>query len=219
MLGSLANCVSGSSTCTFFKGCISYITCVFKISKFSITCVNACTVEAYTHLVKHPLWIKMVNCSLLNLYQRGLDATWSLSLMLHDHWHCRNMIIDVVTTWSSQHDHRNMIIDIVVHVFSDIYMTEDCQSHSDAHVTLNKVFCALHDDLKLHLCYWSTGIVGEVEDAEDGEKDYYLWTHKKLDIGYNDDKVSLCEVHVYWCCVLVYSCCFWTLLLYCYSSF
>ena len=39
--------------------------------------------------------------------------------------------------------------------------------------------------------------MGEVEDAEDGEKDYYLWTHKKLDIGYNTDKVSVCEVHVY----------------------
>ena len=45
----------------------------------------------------------------------------------------------------------------------------------------------------MHLC--PTGIVGEVEDAEDGEKDYYLWTHKKLDIGYNGDKVSVCEAH------------------------
>ena len=40
-----------------------------------------------------------------------------------------------------------MIID-VMHVFSDMYMTEDCQSHGDAHATLNKVFCALHDNLK-----------------------------------------------------------------------
>ena len=39
--------------------------------------------------------------------------------------------------------------------------------------------------------------MGEVEDAEDGEKDYYLWTHKKLDIGYNGDKVSVCEAHMH----------------------
>ena len=36
---------------------------------------------------------------------------------------------------------------------------------------------------------WCTGIVGEVEDGDDGESEYYLWTHKKLDIGYNGDKV------------------------------
>ena len=103
-------------------------------------------------------------------------------------------------------------------------MTEDCQPHGDAHATLNmyvkNIFYALHGDLKLHLYLWSTGIVGEVEDAEDGGTDYYLWTHKKLDIGYNGDKVSVCVRYtctevVYW---LVYSCCFWTLLLYCNSS-
>ena len=51
----------------------------------------------------------------------------------------------------------------------------------------------------------ATGIVGEVEDAEDGEKDYYLWTHKKLDIGYNGDKVSVCVRYtcMYGCYVLV----------------
>lgn len=36
----------------------------------------------------------------------------------------------------------------------------------------------------------ATGIVGEVEDGDNGENEYYLWTHKKLDIGYNGDKVS-----------------------------
>ena len=34
------------------------------------------------------------------------------------------------------------------------------------------------------------GIIGEVEAREDGKSDYYLWTHKKLDIGYNGDMVS-----------------------------
>lgn len=28
-----------------------------------------------------------------------------------------------------------------------------------------------------------TGIVGEIDEGGDG---YYIWTHKKLDIGYND---------------------------------
>ena len=33
------------------------------------------------------------------------------------------------------------------------------------------------------------GIIGEVEAGEDGKNDYYLWTHKKLDIGYNGETV------------------------------
>ena len=34
------------------------------------------------------------------------------------------------------------------------------------------------------------GIIGEVESGEDRKNEYYLWTHKKLDIGYNGDKVG-----------------------------
>lgn len=33
------------------------------------------------------------------------------------------------------------------------------------------------------------GIIGEVESGEDGKNEYYLWTHKKLDIGYNEDMI------------------------------
>lgn len=38
------------------------------------------------------------------------------------------------------------------------------------------------------MCY-NTGIIGEVESGEEGKNEYYLWTHKKLDIGYNEDMV------------------------------
>lgn len=34
------------------------------------------------------------------------------------------------------------------------------------------------------------GIIGEVEAGEEGKNEYYLWTHKKLDIGYNGDMVG-----------------------------
>ena len=30
------------------------------------------------------------------------------------------------------------------------------------------------------------GIVGEIEEGGDG---YYVWTHKKLDIGYNENQI------------------------------
>lgn len=33
-----------------------------------------------------------------------------------------------------------------------------------------------------------TGIVGEVEELSD-HTNYYLWTHKKFDIGYNGDRI------------------------------
>ena len=36
-----------------------------------------------------------------------------------------------------------------------------------------------------------TGIIGEVEAGEGGKNDYYLWTHKKLDIGYNGNMVRV----------------------------
>ena len=32
------------------------------------------------------------------------------------------------------------------------------------------------------------GIVGETEDGQDG-KEYYLWTHRRLDIGWNGNQV------------------------------
>jgi transmembrane 9 superfamily protein 3 len=34
-----------------------------------------------------------------------------------------------------------------------------------------------------------SGIIGEVEAGEEGKNDYYLWTHKKLDIGYNGEMI------------------------------
>ena len=33
------------------------------------------------------------------------------------------------------------------------------------------------------------GIVGDVEEGDDGQKQYYVWTHKKLNIGYNGDQI------------------------------
>ena len=33
------------------------------------------------------------------------------------------------------------------------------------------------------------GIVGEVEEVDGGQKQYYIWTHKKFDIGYNGDQI------------------------------
>ena len=36
------------------------------------------------------------------------------------------------------------------------------------------------------VCY--LGIVGSVDDSGIG---YYMWTHKKLDIGYNGNQVSI----------------------------
>ena len=33
-----------------------------------------------------------------------------------------------------------------------------------------------------------SGIVGETEDGQDG-KEYYLWTHRRLDIGWNGNQV------------------------------
>ena len=32
------------------------------------------------------------------------------------------------------------------------------------------------------------GIVGEIDDKADN---YYVWTHKKFEIGYNDDQVGV----------------------------
>ena len=33
------------------------------------------------------------------------------------------------------------------------------------------------------------GIVGDVEEGDDGQKQYYVWTHKTFDIGYNGDQI------------------------------
>ena len=33
------------------------------------------------------------------------------------------------------------------------------------------------------------GIVGDEEGERDGPKQYYIWTHKKFDIGYNGDQI------------------------------
>ena len=89
-------------------------------------------------------------------------------------------------TSSGRYMYMYMLIDIVIPTFSGMHMLQWTCIYTDLQ-------CA--DDLRLHL--YTTGIVGEVEDAEDGEKDYYLWTHKKLDIGYNGDKVSVCEAHMH----------------------
>ena len=35
------------------------------------------------------------------------------------------------------------------------------------------------------------GIVGEMEDGGEDGKEYYLWTHKKLEIGYNGNQVRI----------------------------
>lgn len=34
--------------------------------------------------------------------------------------------------------------------------------------------------------FYFVGIVGEIDEGGDG---YYIWTHKKLDIGYNNDQI------------------------------
>ena len=33
------------------------------------------------------------------------------------------------------------------------------------------------------------GIVGDVEEVDGGQQQYYIWTHKKLDIGYSEDQI------------------------------
>ena len=33
------------------------------------------------------------------------------------------------------------------------------------------------------------GIVGDVEEVDGGQQQYYVWTHKKFDIGYNGDQI------------------------------
>ena len=61
-----------------------------------------------------------------------------------------------------------------------------------------------HIRVIIKLCH--TGIIGEVEAGEDGKNEYYIWTHKKFDIGYNGERVrvlfSVCLIvvmasHVY----------------------
>lgn len=41
-----------------------------------------------------------------------------------------------------------------------------------------------------------TGIVGELEDGQEGKEyylwTYYLWTHRKFDIGWNGKQVRHC---------------------------
>ena len=55
------------------------------------------------------------------------------------------------------------------------------------------------------------GIIGEVEAGEDGKNEYYLWTHKKLDIGYNGDMVRGSNMYMYmyniiYTCTCTYTC-------------
>ena len=33
------------------------------------------------------------------------------------------------------------------------------------------------------------GIVGEIDDKDKDNDNYYIWTHKKFEIGYNDDQI------------------------------
>lgn len=49
--------------------------------------------------------------------------------------------------------------------------------------------CSCLDEVFM-VFYYTTGIVGEVEDGQDG-KEYYLWTHRRLDIGWNKNQVRL----------------------------
>ena len=39
------------------------------------------------------------------------------------------------------------------------------------------------------------GIVGEVNEGSNGEKEYHIWTRKKLEIGYHDNQVSASVLH------------------------
>ena len=39
-----------------------------------------------------------------------------------------------------------------------------------------------------------TGIVGEIGEGND---ELYIWTHKKFDMGHNEDKVSRCLVSLF----------------------
>ena len=55
----------------------------------------------------------------------------------------------------------------------------------------------------LWLCF--IGIVGEVEDNGE-EKSYFMWAHKKFDIGYSDNQVCHCTnvTFVYVCPCYLY---------------
>ena len=33
------------------------------------------------------------------------------------------------------------------------------------------------------------GILGDVEEVDGGQRQYYVWTHKKFNIGYNGDQI------------------------------
>ena len=47
------------------------------------------------------------------------------------------------------------------------------------------------------------GIVGEIEETGE-DKNYFIWTHKKFDIGYSDNQVCVVFVCV---CVTCAFCC------------
>jgi len=46
------------------------------------------------------------------------------------------------------------------------------------------------------------GIVGEIEDTGE-DKSYFIWTHKKFDIGYSDNQVCMCAMYACVCVVCV----------------
>ena len=63
------------------------------------------------------------------------------------------------------------------------------------HIFSNYVCCNVMFTVKNHYWYqmylddlpiW--GIVGEIDDKNDN---YYVWTHKKFEIGYNEDQVKI----------------------------
>lgn len=50
---------------------------------------------------------------------------------------------------------------------------------------------SLLPDVLVNFCHELAGIVGEIEEIGE-DKNYFIWTHKKFDIGYSDNQVCVC---------------------------
>ena len=69
-------------------------------------------------------------------------------------------------------------------IYRDLQIKLSCHEFSIHFFTVkNHYWYQMYlDDLPI----W--GIVGEIDDKADN---YYVWTHKKFEIGYNDDQVGV----------------------------
>ena len=71
------------------------------------------------------------------------------------------------------------------------------EKYCEVDVADTNTFKALEYSIKNHYWYqmfvddlpiW--GIVGDVQKNKEGEEEYFIWTHKKLEFGYNDNQVN-----------------------------